>query len=187
VENILQFSRSERETTRLVPGPVELAPLVHAVTESFQPILRAKHVAIVSHVEPGMAVLADAEALRQVLLNLLDNAVKYGPPGQELRVGAERAGGALRLFVEDQGPGVPERDRERVWTSWQRLRRDERRAISGSGIGLTVVRDLVALHGGRAWVESAAGGGARFVVELPIAPVTAAPRPVVAESPVGPP
>ena len=167
VENILQFSRSERGTTRLAPSPVELAPLLRDVKETFQPIARAKQVEIAAELEPGVAVLADPEAVRQVVLNLLDNAVKYGPPGQRVRVGSERVDGTIRLFVEDQGPGVPERDRERVWTSWQRLPRDERRAIAGSGIGLTVVRELVTLHGGRAWVESGSTGGARFVVELP--------------------
>jgi hypothetical protein len=78
--------------------------------------------------------------------------------------------------VDDAGPGVPERDRERIWRRWQRLERDERAAVAGTGIGLTVVRDLVGLQGGRAWVETGPRGGARFLVELPLAGGGAAAR-----------
>jgi signal transduction histidine kinase len=168
VENILQFSRGERGATRLAPRPLELAPLLRDVIEKFQPVARAQQARITTTLEDGATILADDEAVRQVFLNLLDNAVKYGPVGQEVRLGLERAGRLVRASVEDEGPGVPERDRERIWARWQRLERDERRAVAGTGIGLTVVRDLVALHGGRAWVEPGRRGGARFVVELPL-------------------
>jgi signal transduction histidine kinase len=167
VENVLQFSRGERGATRLAPRALELAPLLRDVTEKFQPVARAQQARITTALEDGATVLADDEAVRQVFLNLLDNAVKYGPVGQEVRLGLERAGRVVRASVEDEGPGVPERDRERIWARWQRLERDERRAVAGTGIGLTVVRELVALHGGRTWVEPGQRGGARFVVELP--------------------
>jgi len=82
-------------------------------------------------------------------------------------VGMGVAGFAVRVWVADQGPGVPAEDRLRVWQPYRRLERDAEGATGGSGIGLAVVRDLVELHGGRAWVEDAPGGGARFVVEFP--------------------
>ncbi len=168
VENILQFSRGERGTTRLAPRPVEMAPLLRDLAEKFQPVARTRQVRIVTSLEADATVLADDEAVTQVILNLLDNAVKYGPEGQQVHLGLEKAGRVVRVTVEDEGPGVPERDRERIWARWQRLDRDERRAISGAGMGLTVVRDLVSLHGGRTWVEAGPRGGARFVVELPV-------------------
>ncbi|HXV76538.1 MAG TPA: HAMP domain-containing sensor histidine kinase [Candidatus Polarisedimenticolaceae bacterium] len=168
VENILQFSREERGATCLAPRPLELAPLVRDVIEKFQPVASARRVRLATDLVEDAMVLADDEAIRQVFLNLLDNAVKYGPAGQEVRVGLERTGRMVRATVEDEGPGVPERDRERIWARWQRLDRDERRAISGTGIGLTVVRELVSLHGGRTWVEPGRRRGARFVVELPV-------------------
>jgi signal transduction histidine kinase len=73
----------------------------------------------------------------------------------------------VRVWVEDEGPGIPPGDRERIWERF--VRRDVHRdsAIAGTGIGLTVVRDLVALHGGRSWVEGGDRSGARFVVEFP--------------------
>jgi len=115
------------------------------------------------HLEIG----ADGE---QVLVNLLDNAVKYGPAGQEVRIGASRENGAARLWVEDGGPGIPRADRERVWVRFWRLERDRDSAVAGSGIGLAVVRELASLHHGRAFIDDTAptgAGGTRVVIELP--------------------
>jgi signal transduction histidine kinase len=109
----------------------------------------------------------DDDALRQVLLNLLDNAVKYGPEGQEIRVGVTPESAGVRVWVEDEGPGIPPGDRERIWKRFFRLDAHRESSVAGTGTGLTVVRDLVALHGGRSWVEPGERGGARFVVEFP--------------------
>jgi len=76
-------------------------------------------------------------------------------------------GGRVRFCVEDQGPGIPATDRDRVWEPYVRLNRRAESATGGSGIGLSVVRELVSMHGGRTWVEAAEGGGARVIVELP--------------------
>lgn len=167
VENVLQFSRNERSVTRLSPEPTDVATEVREVVESFQPIAVARGVALATQLGDGCTTEVDRAALRQVLLNFLDNAVKYGAAGQTVTVGARCEPGALRLWVDDQGPGIPPRERARVWEPFQRLERDANSAVAGSGIGLSVVRDLVTLHGGRAWVDDAPGGGARFAIELP--------------------
>ena len=148
--------------------------------ESFAPIARARRAQVTLDAGDGgdaspVSARVDGEAFRRVLLNLLDNAVRYGPAGQTVRVALSRAGAWARLAVEDEGGGVPPADRERVWRPFVRLPRDVAEASAGSGIGLTIVRELAELHGGRARVESAAGGGARFVVELPAAEPPAAP------------
>jgi signal transduction histidine kinase len=107
-------------------------------------------------------------ALRQVLLNLLDNAMKYGGDTTAVRVEVSQlAPGGARLQLDDSGPGVPTKERERIWRPFERGGAARTRAAGGSGIGLTIVREIAEEHGGRAWVESAPGGGARFVVELP--------------------
>ena len=168
VENILQFSRTERGVIQLAPRPRELAPLVRALVRDFVPVLGDRQVSFVFQPEDAARVAVDEDAMRQVLLNLLDNAVKYGPATQQIRIGVECGGdGMVRLSVDDQGPGVPAPDRQRVWRSFHRLERDRRSAVAGTGIGLAVVRELVALHGGRVRVEAGDHGGARFVVELP--------------------
>src|SRR6185312_5447405 len=126
---------------------------------------------IVASLGDTAAVPLDRDALRQMLLNLLDNAVKYGPPGQTIVVGSEIAGDRARIWVEDEGPGIPHDDRQRVWEPYVRLSREAEASTGGSGIGLSVVRELAALHGGRTRAESSPGGGARIVIELPLTPM----------------
>ncbi len=167
VENVLQFSRGDRGAIRLAPERVDLSPMLREVIERFMPIARARRVRVAAQLDDAVVCHADVDAMTQVVLNLLDNAVKYGPTDQEVRLGAEIDGSIARIWVEDQGPGIPPAERERIWRRWQRLPRDERSAVAGSGIGLTLVRDLIALHGGRVSVEDGANGGARFIVELP--------------------
>ncbi|HEX4600241.1 MAG TPA: HAMP domain-containing sensor histidine kinase [Gemmatimonadales bacterium] len=174
VENLLHFSRAERQVTRLSPAPTPLASLVSGVVEAFGPLAAARGVALRTELADDVMAPVDADALRQTLLNLLDNAVKYGPEGQTVTVGLAAGDGYARISVTDEGRGIPAADRDRIWQQFYRLERDRGSAVAGTGIGLSVVRELVALHGGRCWVEDggstngAAGRGARFVIELPL-------------------
>ena len=167
VENVLLFSRAERGAVRLAPEPTELTGLVREVVDGFLPLALARQVTIRTELGEGLVVCVDRNAVRQILLNLLDNAVKYGPPGQTVTVATTAAGDSVRIRVDDQGPGIPPRDRRHVWERFWRLAREEKSAVAGTGIGLAVVHELTAQHGGRAWCEEAPGGGARFLVELP--------------------
>jgi signal transduction histidine kinase len=108
------------------------------------------------------------------VLNLLDNAVKYGPAGQEVSVTLEEADGRARLEVDDQGPGIPAAEWERVFDRYHRLERDRASTVAGTGLGLAVVRELVARHGGHCAALPGRRGGARIVVELPTVPRGAA-------------
>ena len=176
VENLLHFSRSERRLTRLSPAPAPLAPLLTEAAEGFAPLAGARGVRLRTDLTDGVVAPVDADALRQMLLNLLDNAVKYGPAGQTVTLGLTVDEGRARICVDDQGPGIPAADRERIWDQFWRLERDRGSAVAGTGIGLSVVRELVALHGGRAWAEDAPGSGGRFVIELPLEPQAHAAR-----------
>jgi signal transduction histidine kinase len=168
VENLLHFSRSERQTTHIAPEPTALAPLVREVIDGFAPLAAARGARLSSAVPEDLVVPADPGAVRQMLLNLLDNAVKYGPAGQEIRIGATRENGIARLWVDDGGPGIPRADRERVWDRFWRLERDRGSAVAGSGIGLAVVRELAVLHHGKTWIDdTGAQVGTRVVIELP--------------------
>lgn len=171
VENLLHFTRSERQATHIAPEPTALAPLVQEVIDGFAPLAAARGATLSAEIPEDLVVPADPGALKQMLLNLLDNAAKYGPTGQNIRVGATREHGRARLWVDDAGPGIPRSDRERVWERFWRLERDRGSAIAGSGIGLAVVRELASLHQGRTWVEDAetreGAHGARVVIELP--------------------
>jgi signal transduction histidine kinase len=169
VENVLDFSRGEKGTNRISPAPVELEHEIDEIIELFTPLARARKMTVRGTLEVGVVVSVDRDALRQMLLNLLDNAVKYGPAGQVITIGTETTGDRVRIFVEDQGPGIPHEDRQRVWEPYVRLGRAAETATGGSGIGLAVVRELVSLHNGRTRAEGTPGGGARMVIELPMA------------------
>ncbi|HEV8382782.1 MAG TPA: HAMP domain-containing sensor histidine kinase [Gemmatimonadales bacterium] len=169
VENLLYFSRAERQSAHIAPEPTALAPLVREVLDGFEPLAAARGARLAASVPEDLVVPADPGAVRQMLLNLLDNAVKYGPAGQEVRVGAERENGVARLWVSDGGPGIPRADRERVWGRFWRLERDRESSVAGSGIGLAVVRELAAMHHGRTWIDDVGpdAHGTRVVIELP--------------------
>src|SRR5262249_47742129 len=174
---------SEKGANRISKSLLALDDEIREALEMFAPLARSRRMTLRAELELGLMIEADRDGLRQILLNLLDNAVKYGPAGQTITVGAITAPQVVqeqrvRFWVEDQGPGIPAADRYRVWEPYVRLNRRAESGTGGSGIGLSVVRELVTLHGGRAWVESAAaGGGARVVVELPLHPSTASPAP----------
>jgi signal transduction histidine kinase len=172
VENVLQLSRAERRMVRVAPSSVALAPLLREIVERFAPLAGTDAVRIRTELDETLVARADAEALHQIVINLLDNAIKYGGRGTMTLRSCARDGWAV-IEVVDEGPGIAGADRERVWEPFVRLHRSG--ATPGSGIGLAVVRELVTAHGGVCRVEtgspadggSVEGNGCRVVVELP--------------------
>jgi signal transduction histidine kinase len=164
VENILRFSRTEQSGVTLTPKRLEVRALLDEVVNAFRPIASAKDVVLVVTGESSIHVNADDDALRRIVLNFLDNAVKYGPERQCVVVSVEQHGAWVRVGVADRGPGVAADDRERIWKPFVRVAKG-----TGGGIGLAIVRDLVERHGGRSGVKAGAAGGATFYVELPVA------------------
>jgi len=163
VDNVLCFSRAERGMVSLHPEPVDVGPFMGELIETVRPLAAARRASLETEVAPDLAGSLDPSAVRQMLLNLIDNALKYGPVGQMVMVGAQREGVVLRFWVDDEGPGVDPGDRDRIW---QPFWRGAGSAQGGSGIGLAIVRDLATRHGGVVRVERGARGGARFVIEL---------------------
>jgi len=161
VDNVLLFSRSDRQALTIRREPVDVVALVADVVGAFRPQASSKQMTI--DVEAGgvpRSVLADPNVIRQVLLNLLDNAAKYGVRGQRIAVRLTGTPESVSLSVEDEGPGIAEADRSRIWEPFWRAPGS---AEGGTGLGLAIVRDLVTLHGGTAAVERADVHGARFV------------------------
>lgn len=173
VENVLRFTRIEHGTHTLSLEAVEVRGVVTDVATQFAPLV--SDVRIETHL-PAASVraLADADALRQVLLNLLDNAVKYGPTSQVVRVTVHAAGSQVDVYVDDEGPGVADADRERLWHAFERgpqRSADDgalRRPDAGTGLGLTIVRTLVEGMDGHVACTARPDGarGARFLVTL---------------------
>jgi signal transduction histidine kinase len=167
VENLLYVSRIARGVPTVSPEVRDVATELREAVEGFGPLAVARHARVEFQGPARLQGRADGDALRQIVLNLLDNAVKYGPAGQTVTVHLERRDGHLRLAVDDQGPGVPVPDRRRIFQRFFRLERDRDANTAGTGIGLALVQELAAQHGGRVWVETAPAGGARFIVEWP--------------------
>ena len=167
VENVLLTSRMERGAARVAPADIEIAPAVREIVDMFAQLPKAKAVQFRLELQDRLHATADRNALTQILQNLLENAVKYGPSGQRIDVGLALFDDRARLWVDDEGPGIPARERERVFEMFYRSARDMESRVLGSGLGLAVVRQLADLLGGRVWAEDAPGGGARIVVEFP--------------------
>ena len=166
VDNVLHFARTTEGRVQLERTPTELGPLVESIGATFAPLAAERGSRVVTDVRESVTANVDCGAVRQIILNLLDNALKFGPREQTVRLIVDRADNRARIAVEDEGPGIPVVDRNRIWIPYVRLARDRSAPHEGSGIGLAVVRELTALHQGVAYVEDSSGGGARFVVEL---------------------
>jgi signal transduction histidine kinase len=172
VENILLFSHIDAARVRLEPERTDLGEMVEEVVEAYVPVAAQRQMRLVADAPSRIYALADPRALRQVVVNLLDNALKYGPAGQTVTIEVERGEGpdgapTATLAVSDEGPGVPRAERARLWEPFVRLGGAGHNA-GGSGIGLSVVRSLVEEHHGTVAVDDAPGGGARFVVTIPL-------------------
>lgn len=171
VDNVLDFARRRRPaaTATSASTPVSLTDVAQELADAFAPLLQPQNHRLDVSAAEDLEVPGDRDAIARVIRNLLENAIKYGPPGQTIRltIAAADVAGLARITVDDEGPGIPEAERSRVWQPYYRLDRDRNAPAGGSGLGLSVVADLARGLGGRAWVSDAPGGGARFVVELP--------------------
>lgn len=167
VDSILSFTHRERG--RMSPVRTHVATEIEEIVTGFEPLAQAEGVQLTTRLEHGVVADVDRGALRQVLLNLLDNAVRYGPRDQRVTITTASTADTWTLEVTDEGPGIPREERERIFSPYYRMQRDAGGAVGGTGIGLAVVRRLVIEHGGQVSVASGDGAhGARFVVTLPI-------------------
>ncbi len=171
VENVLAVSQLEEGRRILDLRPGDLAAHVQEVVAA-----QARHVASKGfapvHLElpdEPLTLRFDAQAIEQIVVNLLDNALKYAASGDhpQISVALERGPGRVVLRVQDRGPGVPEAERERVFQRFVRIEQASTAHTPGTGLGLSLVRDLARAHGGDAEVRPRPGGGAEFVVWLP--------------------
>jgi signal transduction histidine kinase len=167
VENVLLISRTERRSLELHMVPTNLTSLVQEIVAEFVPLAARSEARIALELAPDVHANVDTSAVRQILLNLLDNAVKYGPRGQVITVRLSAGASGPRLEVDDQGPGIAPDERHRIWERFWRSPSVRGNGVTGTGVGLAIVTDLVRLHGGRATADRSASGGARIAVELP--------------------
>jgi two-component system phosphate regulon sensor histidine kinase PhoR len=175
VEEILLTGQLDSGSLRVVTEPFDPEELVWTAAAAAR--LRVGEDTTIDVSVPAMLprVAGDAERTRQVLANLVDNAIKYSPQGGRIELGVEAEGGYARFSVRDEGLGIPLGEQKRIFEKFYRLDPDHRRGIGGSGLGLYICRELVHSMNGRIWVESDPGRGATFAFELPVADRVPAP------------
>lgn len=163
-----------RDDAGVVPRPLErlsITSLASNVVDTLRPLADAKGVTIAFEESPAPGtVVGDPVRLRQVVVNLIDNAIKYTPPGGSVRVGIEEADGAVRLAVADTGEGIAAEHLPRVFGRFYRVDKARSREQGGTGLGLSIVQSIATAHGGAVSLTSTVGVGTEVVVALPSAP-----------------
>lgn len=172
VENILLFSHIDADRAKLETERTDLGELIEEVVEGYVQIAEQRGMRILADAPSRIFSMVDPRAMRQIIVNLLDNALKYGPAGQTVSIELERIGSVARITIADQGPGIAAADRKRMWEPFVRLGKDAGTTL-GSGIGLAVVRGLVEQHGATITLGDAPEGGAQFVLEFEVSESTA--------------
>ncbi len=181
VSDLTDLSQIESGAVTLAMEPIPLKPLLLSVVRDLAPAAAARGVTVAVEADEQFELLGDRRRISQVFRNLVDNAVKFSPPGQRVDVLAE--GGALFaspdgvdrtaplvVHVVDRGIGIPRSEQDRIFQRFYRVDPSRAKAVPGTGLGLAIVKHLLILHGGAIRVESEPGKGSRFTVTLPAAP-----------------
>jgi two-component system phosphate regulon sensor histidine kinase PhoR len=170
IEDLLELSRIEGGTRELALEPIDAAALARGLIQDLKPRLDAKRLHAEVRAEPAPRALGDRRALEQILLNLLDNAIKYSEPGGRIEIFVSGSAAGVRVDVSDTGIGIPEADRARIFERFYRVEKARSRDLGGTGLGLAIVKHLVQSHDGEVFVSSREGQGSTFSVRLPAAP-----------------
>jgi len=173
VENILDFSQMEEGRREYRFEEVSSTPWLHKLVADFEAEIAANGVTVEASIPDGLPrISADEQALGSAVRNLLDNAVKYSPGEKTVRLEAEAEARGIRIAVRDQGIGISEQDRKRIFDRFYRADGEISKRVKGAGLGLSLVKHIVTAHGGTVECESRVGQGSTFTIRLPVAPVT---------------
>jgi signal transduction histidine kinase len=168
INTVLDISKIEAGQFQLNLGEYALAGIVETVMGATESLAATKKLAFKAEVAKGLPYgLGDEQRLTQVLLNLVGNAIKFTDSG-EVRIVAGTENGRFAVSVSDTGPGIPEAERENIFEKFRQVDSSNTRAKGGTGLGLAIAREIVAMHGGRIWVESTLGQGSTFRMALPV-------------------
>jgi len=175
VNDILDFSKLKNHEIELQPKPVDMRALVDIILRIHTPLAKGKDLALENKVPlRGSIVHGDENRLMQVMHNLIGNGIKFTESGY-IHVEGRRKGGMLEVSVEDTGVGIPASKKEAIFQEFEQSDGSEKRLFTGTGLGLSVSKRLVEMHGGQLWVESVEGEGATFFFTLPLSKEKAAP------------
>lgn len=166
ISDFLDVSKIEAGHLDLIKERIDLYQLINNSLESYAPTATLKNVALTGQIEDDLPeITADARRLDQVLSNLITNAIKFTSPGGAIEVGASRVGEGVRIWVKDNGEGIPP---EEIGQLFQKYRQTKSGCLApGTGLGLVICKTIAEAHGGRILVDSKPGNGSTFLVEIP--------------------
>ena len=172
IDDLLLLSTLDSGGLRLDRQPLDLKSTVQDAIDDLQPRALARDATLVNRVPGSLVALADSDRIRQVISNLVDNAIKYGRvAGTTVVEGCTLPDGRIELTVVDDGPGIPKEAQLRIFERFYRVDKARSREQGGTGLGLAIVKHVVQAHGGEVRIESEPGSGAKFILNLPAAPV----------------
>src|SRR6266481_1813385 len=167
ISDILDLSKIEAGRMELTNESLRVEAIFGEVLSVMRPLADKKSQSLSKNSQPGLVVRADSVRFKQVLMNLLGNAIKFTPKDGSIELGAHLAGGRVRVEVRDNGPGIPPAEQQRIFEAFYRLRESGKKT-EGTGLGLAITHHLVELHGGELTLDSELGKGSCFYFSLPV-------------------
>ena len=172
IQDILDISRLESGTMKFIPEKTDVKKLIHDVAETMQSSAAAKQINIHTKVESHLPELTvDQERIRQVIINLVNNAVKFSPDGSSIYLRARKEENDVLFEVQDYGRGIPKNKQKKIFETFYQVDSGIDRKYGGVGLGLSISRGIVLTHGGHMWVDSTVGEGSTFRFTLPLQPI----------------
>jgi signal transduction histidine kinase/DNA-binding response OmpR family regulator len=169
INDILDLSKIEAGRLQLLIENVRIDTCFAEAIDTLNPLASQKSHTLVKHAAPDVSVRADSTRLKQILMNLLGNAIKFTPEGGKIELAASVVDDSVRIDVRDSGPGIPPEEQKRIFEAFYRIGRTDQ-SVEGTGLGLAITQRLVELHGGKLGIESQPGSGSSFYFVLPLVP-----------------
>jgi two-component system sensor histidine kinase ResE len=171
INELLDLARLEAGKINWELNSIEIPDLFAGVLFKLKPQLEEKQIRVEQEITPDVPVVpGNEERIEQVLINLLENAVRFSLPGGVIKMMASFCGSEVKISISDQGPGIPEEDLPSIWERFYRVEKSRSRALGGAGLGLAIVKQIVTNHGGKVAVSSQEGTGSTFSFTLPVTP-----------------
>lgn len=169
VERLLTLTKMDSNQNNLSVTPVDFVVMLNAVIRKLTPNAEDKNIVLYSDysVESIAPMMIDYDKIWEAIYNLVDNAIKYTPEGGFVKLGLGVSGNTISVIVQDNGPGIPDEEKEKIFERFYRLDDSRARETGGTGLGLAIAKEAVVLHGGELRVEDAEGGGSMFVMDFP--------------------
>jgi len=167
VDELLELSNIEAGHLNIKKDYISIKQLVERVSKKVLPLCSNKNIELITEIEEVPPVIADEDRIEQVVINLVDNAVRYSATGSKLTIKVQPCKEGIIVSVKDSGPGIPEAELPFIWERFYKVDKSRTRQKSGTGLGLAIVKKIIELHEGRVWAQNCAEGGTKFSFFLP--------------------